>query len=280
MYDQLSRRFVSLIWRLWYPLLTGMIKDSPVVFLNYGYAEDATLGPQLEQLDETDRQCIQLYRRVASAADLGGLRVLEVSCGHGGGASYIARYFKPRSLHGIDRNPKAIDFCRRTHRVPGLTFSCGNALELDFADDTFDAVINIEASHCYPDLPRFLREVRRVLCPGGHLLYADFRHKVPDLAVVHGQVDQSGLEILEYQDISAGVVRGMRLNTARNVELIHRLVPKLLWNVCKRFAGVEGSDIYRDLAEGNTVYYRYALRKRVVAVEPPLEGEPCLHQTV
>jgi SAM-dependent methyltransferase len=41
--------------------------------------------------------------------------------------------------------------------------------------ESFDAVINVEASHCYPSLPRFLAEVARVLRPGGHFLYADVR---------------------------------------------------------------------------------------------------------
>jgi SAM-dependent methyltransferase len=36
-------------------------------------------------------------------------------------------------------------------------------------------VINVEASHAYPRLPRFLAEVARVLRPGGHFLYADVR---------------------------------------------------------------------------------------------------------
>ena len=51
----------------------------------------------------------------------------------------------------------------------------GNAESLPFADESFDAVINVEASHGYPDFPRFLAEVARVLRPGGHFLYADFR---------------------------------------------------------------------------------------------------------
>ena len=51
----------------------------------------------------------------------------------------------------------------------------GDAESLPFADESFDAVINVEASHAYPRLSRFLAEVVRVLRPGGHFLYADFR---------------------------------------------------------------------------------------------------------
>ena len=51
----------------------------------------------------------------------------------------------------------------------------GDAENLPFPDQSFDAVINIESSHCYPRFPRFLAEVARVLRPGGHFLYADLR---------------------------------------------------------------------------------------------------------
>ena len=40
----------------------------------------------LAESEEPDRYFIQLYHRVATQVDLTGKRVLEVSCGHGGGA--------------------------------------------------------------------------------------------------------------------------------------------------------------------------------------------------
>src|SRR5213082_2984971 len=84
----------NLLAKLWYPLLTYLTRNAPVVFLNYGYSDDVNVAnvPPLEIEDEPDRSCIQLYDHVAGAIDLMGLNVLEVSCGHGGGASYIARY--------------------------------------------------------------------------------------------------------------------------------------------------------------------------------------------
>jgi len=259
----LSKRCASLLWKFWYPLLTRLIKNDPVVFLNYGYAEVddgvSTRSPLLETRDEPDRPCIQLYHRVA-AVDLRGLNVLEISSGHGGGASYIARYLHPRSMHGVDRNPQAIQFSRNRHSVEGLTFSQGNALSLDFPDGTFDAVINVEASHCYPDLPRFFGEVRRVLRAGGHFLYADFRAAGAAYATLQQQVQQSGLAIVEQEDIGANVVRGMQLNNDKYMDLIHRRVPRVLWNVARRFAGVKGSAMYRELQSGETVYFRYVLR--------------------
>jgi ubiquinone/menaquinone biosynthesis C-methylase UbiE len=59
--------------------------------------------------------------------------------------------------------------------LPGLDFVQGDAENLPFPDESFDAVLNVEASHANPRFPRFIAEVARVLRPGGHFLYADMR---------------------------------------------------------------------------------------------------------
>ena len=125
----------------------------------------------------------------------------------------------------------------------------------------FDAVVNIEASHCYPDVPRFLSEVRRVLHPGGHFLFADFRDRGQPLADLQRQLEESGLEILFRDDISANVVRGMEKNTVKYQDLIRKLMPRFLRRPAMGFAGVKGSAIYKALESGETVYLCYHLRK-------------------
>src|SRR5215469_16221486 len=67
------------------PLGTRQIGDD-VVFFNFGYEEDPAMGLPLAPSDEPDRYCIQLYQVTASQVDLAGKRLLEVSCGAGGGA--------------------------------------------------------------------------------------------------------------------------------------------------------------------------------------------------
>ena len=85
------------IWRFWYPLLTRRLAGDEVLFLNYAFETEPRMGIALRAEDEADRGCIQLYHAVASPVDLRGKRVLEVSCGHGGGAAYLARTFGPAS---------------------------------------------------------------------------------------------------------------------------------------------------------------------------------------
>jgi len=73
------------VWKFWYPLLTRRLRGEDVLFLNYAYGEEPALGIPLAQSDEPNRACIQLYHHVGTQVELTGKRVLEVSCGHGGG---------------------------------------------------------------------------------------------------------------------------------------------------------------------------------------------------
>jgi 2-polyprenyl-3-methyl-5-hydroxy-6-metoxy-1,4-benzoquinol methylase len=136
------------------PLGTRQIGDD-VVFFNFGYEEDPPMGLPLVSSDEPNRYCIQLYYVMASQIDFTGKRLLEVSCGAGSGASYMMCHLGPASCTGLDLNPASIDVCRARHQLPGLDFLQGDALNLPFPDQSFDAVINVEASHQYSDFPRF-----------------------------------------------------------------------------------------------------------------------------
>lgn len=267
----MGNRAWDLLWRTWYPVLSRLTRDEPVSFLNYGYSGDNQ--PTLSDADEPDRACIQLYDRVAGAVDLRAKAVLEISCGHGGGASYVARYLKPAEMRGVDRNPKAVERCERVHHVDRLTFAVGDAMALGVEDGQLDAVLNVEASHCYPDFPRFVREVWRVLRPGGHFLYTDFRPAGPERDAVHAELIARGFEVVACEDISQGVVRGMAMNSGRSLELVRRLVPGPLRWFARMFAGVEGSPIYESLRSGRTIYYRYVLRKSNLAPSAGTPGE-------
>ncbi len=248
------------VWQLWYPFLTRRLKGEEVLFLNYAYEAAPPVGLKLTPEDEPDRACIQLYHHVASQADLRGKGVLEVSCGHGGGASWITRTMQPAHYTGLDLNPEGISFCRKRHEVAGLDFMQGNAQKLPFADNSMDAVINIEASHCYPDFPGFLAEVARVLRPGGHFLYADFRFR-DGFASWEEAIAVSPLEIAQAQDISADVLRGMDCNAARNLALVHQRLPRFLYSLGSDFAGVPGSSVYEALRTGELSYRSWCLRK-------------------
>src|ERR1700759_2808441 len=157
--------FNRLVSRHFYRIQTRLFASDDVVFLNIGYEEDPPMALPPPECDEPNRFYVQLYHRVATQTDLSGKRVLEVGCGHGGGASYLTRTLQPASYTGLDLNPAAVAFCRRRHQLPGLEFVQGDAENLPFPDHYFDAVLNIESANNYPRFRQFLAEVARVLRP-------------------------------------------------------------------------------------------------------------------
>ena len=104
-----------------------------------------------------------------------GLKLLEISCGRGGGlAAFLAKAPGIFDATGLDVAASAIKFCRATYgERDGLRFIEGSALDLPFDDASFDIVLNVEASNDYGDRPRFFSEVARVLKPDGVFLYTD-----------------------------------------------------------------------------------------------------------
>jgi fatty-acid O-methyltransferase len=152
------RRGVSRSAANLYYSLTSRFGSDELVFLNLGYEEDPPMELPLTASDEPNRIFIQMYYAAAiQSGGLEGKRVLEVSCGHGGGASYLMRTQHPESYTGLDLNRQGIEYCRRRHQLPGVNFVQGSAENLPFPDHSFDAVINIEAADHYPRYAEFLQ---------------------------------------------------------------------------------------------------------------------------
>ena len=252
--------FKQTFWKLWYQYLSRRIGSDPVTFLNYGYwpPEGETL--KLKPEDEANRPAIQLYHHVASGADLANKNILEVSCGHGGGASFIKRYHKPQNYTAVDQNPGAIEYNRKTHGALGIDFRTGDAQALDFPNDHFDAVLNVEASHCYPHQDQFFHSVYRVLRKGGHLLYADFRTpaEAPNL---DEDIAKAGFHIKSKTDITEHVLSALKRTSERYRKLAHSFAPKILHPAMETFAAVEGSGVFNSFVNRERIYYSYCLLK-------------------
>ena len=246
-------------------------KNSEWVFMNYGYDSEEMRANriQLRPEDESERYFIQLYHRVASAVDLKGGRVLEVGSGRGGGASYVKRYLAPAEMHGLDLSAGAVEFCRKNHgHVEGLRFHQGDAENLPFDSESVDAVVNVESSHCYRSMPDFLSEVYRVLKPGGHFLFTDFRGELyrdfsgdDPVATLRSQLDAAGFTKVEEEDVAGHVREALDVDALRKKELMARSVPAWMRGMTDDFAGMEGSVFYEALRTKSIEYLRFVLRK-------------------
>ncbi len=251
--------------RSWYQYLARRFHYRDWVFMNYGFAavESPARPLHLELEDEQDRYCIQLYDYLLGDMDLRGLDVLEVGCGRGGGASFISRYRRPRSMIGADLSSTNITFCQWRHPLPGLRFLPGDAEALPFGDNTFDVVVNVESSHSYRSTAQFLAEVRRVLRPGGSFYFADLRDK-EHVATLHRELEASGLTCHREERITRNVLEALRLDSQRKRALIRERSPWVWRGVFQIFAGIPGTVWYEALRQRHLEYLCFVLRKAPV----------------
>lgn len=199
------------LYQVKYDLMRVLFPDDWFTFMNMGYADrDYILDDTLPPHQRVWQFAANLYSRVAGQIPLEGLDVLEVGCGRGGGAALVAKTTAPKSLTGLDYSPNNVAFCASVHTHPALQFLQGDAELLPFSDANFDAVLNIESAHCYPNVDKFFAEVYRVLKPGGHLLFADEWWTV-NRAELAPRLSAVGFEVLAEEDITAGIIRALRL---------------------------------------------------------------------
>ncbi len=238
-----SPKFRRLMMRSWYETLVVLDRQRDITFMNYGYSGlDSTPDEiSLSDAEQANRYCVQLYHHVAAAIDLSGKDVVEVGSGRGGGASYVARNLKPRSMKGIDFSK--------------------NAIELD-------VIINLESSHCYGSMTRFLSEVYRVLRPDGYFLFSDHRDH-DKLSLLREQLKDSGLSLVKQTDITQNVVAALDLDNERKQKMIAQKIPKVLRREAEEFAAMKGTRAYRTFKSGYSRYLSFVLRKGEPALRVP-----------
>ena len=232
------------------------------VFMNYGYRPNKCEKTfSLEKKDAADRYCIEMYRLITKHIPLENKMLLEVGCGRGGGASFLARYFKPKKLIAIDLAKKAIAFCRKNHRgIPNLEFEIGDAEKLRFYDYSFDAVINIESVQGYGNVHKFLSEVERVLMVNGYFFCTTFMapHELDSFAMA---IKETGFNIVDITDLTPNVVGALDADNNRKKTLIDKRVDKKLLKVFYEFAGLKGSEHYNNFASGKMLYHAFLCQK-------------------
>ena len=103
-------------------------------------------------------------------------RVLDIGSGLGGPARHLASAFGCR-VTGIDLTEEFVSTATELTRLTGLSdrvdFQQGSALDLPFADQTFDLAWSQNVAMNIADRPRYYAEMRRVLKSGGRLAIQD-----------------------------------------------------------------------------------------------------------
>lgn len=149
-------------------------------FFNWGYWQNDT---------QTQKEaCETLMEKLLDSIPVKEGSILDVACGNGATTRYLTRFYRRENITGINISDKQLRRARRN--APGCRFLLMDATDLHFKDNSFHAVICVEAAFHFNTRQRFLSEAHRVLRPGGYLIVSDilFHRGVEDLApTLHGQ---------------------------------------------------------------------------------------------
>jgi len=228
-------------------------------FLNYGYVANenpsaAVVSPPPGHFDVNSRR---LVLEVIGECPVDGRDVLDVSCGRGSVVTILRDYFHPRSYKGIDISSEAIAFCRKHHQAEHFTFEEGDAEAMAVETAAYDVVINIEASHTYPDVQSFVREVHRVLRPGGWFLYTDLGTPKGFERTVR-LARELGFEMLRDLDITSNVLLSCEETAGRRLKVYRDAEERA---AMAEFLAVSGSRTGRAFEDGSLCYRLFTFRK-------------------
>jgi ubiquinone/menaquinone biosynthesis C-methylase UbiE len=149
--------------------------------------------------------------------------VLDVGCGGGRTVSKLAAMAVQGKAHGIDYSEDSVAASRRYNahgiRAGHVEIHLANVGKLSFPDNTFDLVTGVETHFWWADIAAGLREIRRVLKPGGTLILIAEVYKGADTLasrVCEKYASNTGMKMLtpeEHRDLLTSVgFAGVRID--------------------------------------------------------------------
>jgi ubiquinone/menaquinone biosynthesis C-methylase UbiE len=104
--------------------------------------------------------------------------ILEAGCGSGFGLHLIQKEFNPLSLYGFDILPEQV--LKAKKRNLSAQISIGDVTSINYPAMKFDMVFIFTVLHHIPEYPKALKEISRVLKPGGYLLIDELNKRLID----------------------------------------------------------------------------------------------------
>ncbi|HEU4595341.1 MAG TPA: class I SAM-dependent methyltransferase [Pyrinomonadaceae bacterium] len=160
---------------------------------------DAEEGSRLfyERVEEHRYRVEWHIPEAAGFRDSKGLRVLEIGCGLGTDGAGFAR--AGAVYTGVDLTEAAVGLARRRFELEGLPgeFRVADAERLDFADESFDLIYSHGVLHHTPDAAAAVREIHRVLVPGGRAVVMLYHRDSYNYRVNIGVLRRAGAHLLK-----------------------------------------------------------------------------------
>lgn len=121
--------------------------------------------------DRVHREVVRTVRPLLR--DRAAARVLDVGCGTGRLLAKLCNEFPAAELCGVDVSGPMIDVARAKPELQGIRLEVAPASALPFVAASFDVVLTTMSFHHWEDQAAGMRDVARVLRPGGQLLIVD-----------------------------------------------------------------------------------------------------------
>lgn len=109
-----------------------------------------------------------LHRYLFAAQCVRGLAVLDIACGEGYGSALLAA--SAESVVGVDVSAETIAHAERKYRLANLRFLAGECRSIPVKAQSIDVVVSFETIEHLEEHQVFMRDIRRVLKPGGLLI--------------------------------------------------------------------------------------------------------------
>jgi len=135
----------------------------------------------------------------AGFASTKGLRVLEIGCGLGTDGAQFAQ--AGADYTGIDLTDAAIELAQKRFELFNLsgTFQTDDAERLSFPNDSFDLVYSHGVLHHTPDIDAAIREIHRVLRPGGRAEVMLYHRNSYNYRVNISMLRRAGVHLLRWK---------------------------------------------------------------------------------
>lgn len=243
-----------------YPLMRIVAPKLGVRFMNLGYwpssapqyAKMRMFMEDLGDLDEyeSDRAHIYLYEKALSMHPnypyFEQFEILEVSCGQGYSLDWIEKWHGPtKCIIGCD---KVV-----TRNMNNIVY--GDALDLPFADNSFDFVLNVEAAHLYSDYKLFFKEGSRVLRSGGAFCYMDIRYP-HEAKQIQETATAAGFVKKHFEFCTDEVVEGLKYSARKYDRLLEKapFFVKFFKNSLRATYCAPGTSTYERLKNKQRIY--------------------------
>ncbi len=188
------------------------------------FADAPSGSRRFYELVEAHRYDKEWHIPIAAGFDQAqNLRVLEIGCGLGTDGAQFAK--AGADYTGIDLTDAAVELAQKRFELFNLpgTFRVADAERLDFPDNTFDLVYSHGVLHHTPDTAGAIKEVHRVLKPGGRAMIMLYHRNSYNYRVNISMLRRGGVHLLRWN----GGVKFVHLLTGESEEALREHAARL-----------------------------------------------------